>query len=1163
MGPAWRDGRTLGPYSIVREIGRGGMGVVYEARDATRGATVALKALRRHISAAAGARLKREFRTLSDVRHPNLVAMYELHCVDDEWFFTMQRVQGVSLLGYIWDGPARPATLNLSRLTSAFAQLSTALLELHARGIVHLDLKPENVLVDAQGQLRVLDFGLARSLHLWDAKLGMAGTPAYMAPEQRRGEPATPAADWYALGVMLHEVLTGSRRLDREQELDAVQAPPQLVALCRQLLAESPQLRPGAQPVLQALGQEPGRPPRRHVFVGRERALGTLRAGLESSQGARWIHAHGESGVGKSALLKEFLDEVRARQAALVLTGRCHEREAVPYQGVDTVVDQLAAALASEAPPQLRARVAPAASIFASLHSWGPKEKPAGAPQDPRSVRRAAFAGLRQLLRAACDRGPVLIAIDDVHWGDRDGGRLLAELVTAHWPQGLLLVTTGRSADVAGTAMLGELSTEQRATGECAQPCLLPVEPLSDGDVRHMLAQLSPDVDAERRAAIVKEAAGLPFLASALAHTDHGEVSLDSFVRQQLLDHGPLARRGLQALALTSAPLPQAIAFGDAAKAGRLHEVITDLRHASLLRTDGDTPDGPVEMYHARLATAVRATLSPKEQASARLALATALNAAWPHASEQLADLYALGGDEQSAARHAERAADGAEAMLAFDRAVRWYDRAMVWEGSARLRPKVAQALENAGRCAEAAEAFERAADESPAHAQALLRSAAANWLNVGHVDRGLQVLRAELAELGIAAPKREARALLAATRLAARLWLRGRELAQPERVAAPLTRKADVCWMVAKGLTTTTPTRSLVFYLESLLAALDAGDALRTVRALSALGALQVSLGGPFAAGGERWMAQARAMAQALDDPYAKGVVAAFRALADSVRSDGHPKQVTNTAALALEQLGKVPTSTAWEDDVARGLILLSQDRMGEFEQLTRDTLRSRAEAAERGDRYAEVVAGTGAALGLMASGKTSEARRAVREPLQQWLQTAYTVQHYYGDRTCIMCAMYEGDGEEAYRILRRQWPRWQRAQLTVHAISRREILLLRGILESWRCTQGLSDHRDLRKWTVGSARRLEGAKAGVDRAHAHLLRACHARHRGEGQRATTHLRRAVGSYRAAGWGAYEACAQIRLHQQLHDEPDPGAVDWLSRRGVAEPHKFVEIYVP
>lgn len=198
-------------YEIVRELGRGGMGVVYLARQKSLGREVAVKVLR--LSAETRDRLVRRFldeaKHMAQLRHPNIVPVHEVGQANAEPYFTMEFVPGESLASKLSNGPLSPA-----QATAILKQATAAVQHAHEQGIIHRDLKPGNVLLDAEGRAFVTDFGLARDVESGSdlTRPGeLLGTPAYMSPEQARGEANLigEASDVHALGAILYESLCG------------------------------------------------------------------------------------------------------------------------------------------------------------------------------------------------------------------------------------------------------------------------------------------------------------------------------------------------------------------------------------------------------------------------------------------------------------------------------------------------------------------------------------------------------------------------------------------------------------------------------------------------------------------------------------------------------------------------------------------------------------------------------------------------------------------------------------------------------------------------------------------------------------------------------------------------------------------------------------------
>jgi protein kinase-like protein len=207
------DGAHVGAYTIVREVGRGGMGRVYLATDARLGRTVALKALAPHLlrDPVQRERLRREARAAAALSHPGICTVYALEEIDGEVYIATEYLDGITLGEEIRRRATLPPPADVARTAR---ELAGALAAAHAAGIVHRDLKPDNVMRTRDGRLKILDFGLARSqagAASFATRPGLLiGTPGYIAPEQLAGERGDARADVYAFGVLLYEYACGT-----------------------------------------------------------------------------------------------------------------------------------------------------------------------------------------------------------------------------------------------------------------------------------------------------------------------------------------------------------------------------------------------------------------------------------------------------------------------------------------------------------------------------------------------------------------------------------------------------------------------------------------------------------------------------------------------------------------------------------------------------------------------------------------------------------------------------------------------------------------------------------------------------------------------------------------------------------------------------------------
>jgi TolB-like protein/predicted Ser/Thr protein kinase len=215
-------GTRLGPYEILGPLGTGGMGEVYTARDTRLGRTVAIKVLPPEVEADAGRmhRFEQEARAASALSHPNVAHIYEIEKADSRVFIAMEYVEGERLDRKIAGKPRLT-----DEIVDIAGQIADALDEAHKKGIVHRDIKPANIIITPRGQVKVLDFGLAKisggavpapdSMTLGTSQPGLVlGTVHYMSPEQALGRPADRRSDLFSLGVVLYEMATGRLPFD-------------------------------------------------------------------------------------------------------------------------------------------------------------------------------------------------------------------------------------------------------------------------------------------------------------------------------------------------------------------------------------------------------------------------------------------------------------------------------------------------------------------------------------------------------------------------------------------------------------------------------------------------------------------------------------------------------------------------------------------------------------------------------------------------------------------------------------------------------------------------------------------------------------------------------------------------------------------------------------
>ncbi|MBI5757374.1 MAG: DUF2791 family P-loop domain-containing protein [Planctomycetales bacterium] len=671
--PMSTESNVTGPpelpgYKVIQELGRGGMGVVYRVYDEKLDRQVALKTLQR-ISPVGLQRFKQEFRALADVSHPNLAALYDLLSDGRTWCFTMELLEAVDFLEYVWskfeklnrdqtkkliaEAPKAGPRLSLAilhRLYDGLKQLALGLHALHDAGVLHRDIKPSNILVTKDGRVVLVDFGLASEIDAEGRPRGIQGTAGYMSPEQAACQPMTPASDWYAVGVMLYELLTGRLPIEgtpvqiilKKQTETPKQprdwepsVPPEINDLCVALLDRDAAKRPsvfdilsriGADEVAEALRNKTGQRTGQVVeLVGREWHLETLREAFDrvATGSTRSVFVHGKSGMGKSVLIQTFLEKIKGNKLAVVLTGRCYEQESVPFKALDSLIDSLADYL-SKLPVEVARQAVPEDSLplvrlFPVLGQM-PGATDAGKPSidniDQPELRQRAMNALRELLKTLGTRQPLVLYIDDLQWGDMDSAVLLADLVRPPESPRVLVLGSYRSENVDTSLCLKALATAY-TTGQ-AHPHRqeLAVEALSEADATRLALLLLKRDDMTSlafAAKIARESGGWPFFVWELVqHVQEAPeiadqtLELDEVIWTRVGRLPEETRRLLELIAVAGRPLVVGEAYQALEVGATGQNLLVQLRTRNLIRTTGSEDESTiVETYHDRIRESV------------------------------------------------------------------------------------------------------------------------------------------------------------------------------------------------------------------------------------------------------------------------------------------------------------------------------------------------------------------------------------------------------------------------------------------------------------------------------------------------------------------------------------------------------------------------------
>jgi tetratricopeptide (TPR) repeat protein/predicted Ser/Thr protein kinase len=740
-------GAVLGPYEIESLLGAGGMGVVYRAFDSRLQRPVAIKCLQAtDDDVDVRRRTLTEARSASALNHPNICTIHDVAEHGDLSFIVMEYVAGRPLSDVIaHDAPAADVTLNMA------VQIASALAHAHERNVVHGDLKTANVLVSESGQIKVVDFGLARRHDTTETTTDGAfvgGTPHAMAPEQLRGDRPDSRSDVWSLGVLLQELMSGTRPfsaptvaqllaaiLSEPPTRPASHVPPGVRRIIERCLTRDPERRyQRAGEVLAALDAisgakvrvSPGhdiagtwriQPPpaltamgsSQIVLVGREEEWTQLRSVWERAKAGRRQLAlvAGDPGIGKTRLVMEFARSIGSD--ATVLLGRCDQEALVPQQPFVEALEWFARECPADV---LEAQLADIdgvwelAQLIAPIARRAPRVSPP-IESNPEGRRYRLFEAVASLVSEIARARPLLIVLEDLHWADRPTILLLRHLLRSSHEAPLCLVATYRETDLGRTHPLSELLAELRREDGVTR---IGMHGLGEAHVQQFIERwIGRDSPSSLTQLVTGSTEGNPFfLGEILRHLDEtgalgtlattsaasasGDVvGLPEGVRQAV--SGRLSRLSgecnrvlsLAAVVGREFSLPVLTALGEL-REERLFDVIDEALAARLVQNVPGAPDR-YAFTHALVRDTLYEELIPARRSRLHRQVAEALDRLAPSGDRPLADL----------AYHYARAATAADAQKAIECAVGAAERAaatFALEEAARFYNIALQALD-------------------------------------------------------------------------------------------------------------------------------------------------------------------------------------------------------------------------------------------------------------------------------------------------------------------------------------------------------------------------------------------------------------------------------------------------------------------------------------
>jgi len=862
-------------------------------------------------------------------------------------------------------------------------------------------------------------------------------------------------------------------------------------------------------------------------------------------------------------------------------------QESVAFKALDAIMDSLSRYLLVLDEPELGALLPEHAAALARLFpvlarvpTLFPLDDSAGL--DVMEVLRRGIGAQRELLREIARRRPLVLWIDDAQWSDVDSAGLIRELLRPPFAPPLMLILSHRSEDRDRVELLRTIS---ELSGETSALSLeqLALEPLAAAESLELAQRLCPPelASGSQLERLAAESGGSPFLLTGMvrhlrtraasdAAAKPEDLRLGDVISSQLSELSEPERRILEVVSV-SGRLAQRSLVLEAARLGeRGRPLVQRLESARLLRTASVEGRSYLEIYHDRIREAVTARLSTAEISERHRELAAALEASGGADAEVLAHHFHGAGELPEAADYARKAAKRAVEALAFARGAELYRKALEWGSWSSLEEgdllaDEGDALTKAGRLIEAGKRFREAAEQAP-RLKALERrqQAAQHLVSGGQLDLGIEVLQALLDDLGLRYPRTPRRALMAAFARLAEAVLRTFDPRGPlESLDEEERIRIDTCFGCGHHLVDTDSPRGIYFSVVSMVRALRARDPKRMALSLAVVGGSISVVGGRLLGYvGQRMMRQADAIAAQLESPDVWGTIDVSKG--QILMLAGRCREALARSDVGVKRLTEECQGHALECNVGRMIALRALEELGRMDVTATRGQELRDAAAAVGDRYGETAGSQSLAIARIACGDVAGARELAAHGLELWTRRDFHIQHFYALRIQVLCDLYEGQPEAGWERMRQVEKELRRSELLRIALTRTDVLSLRGQLALASATRQAERRDKLLRVCERTVRRLEREKRADASLHAHLLRGGMAALRGEGKRAVAYLDEAIRIGEEAEMALRAACARLRRAELLEERDSvEQARQEMIACGVQSPERWAAIYAP
>ncbi|WP_162006680.1 serine/threonine-protein kinase [Roseimaritima sediminicola] len=1074
----WRVGSIVAGHRITGLLGEGATGAVYSALEQETGNRVALKVLFRSDANTLN-RLKRGFRALAEVWHPNLVMLYKLSQHEDHWFISMEHIDGPPLLQAIQAEGIRDPESFYERLNGLLREAGRALHTLHSNQLVHRDIKPNNILIDHEGKLRLIDYGMVGSFDpVWDPdghRAYVAGNQKYMAPEVLMKQNYPPGSDIFSLGRVISKLARTAHpygnlvRLD-EDRLLPVDAPRRLVKLIRQMLSVEVSARPTAWEVVSTASgaseatQSTLVNPWHLQIVGRDDSMQQARRWLSrliAGQATR-LHITAPPGIGKSRFLAAIAEQLKEHRWLQVFESRCRRREEVPLQAFDEMIDALARRYGTATSSLLELDPVSTQILRVAFPVLRNVLKMAGEVPRKNSFGQAeANDASVRLASQVCRHGPVILIIDDLQWADQDSLALIQRLETE--VEGLFGVITASRDDFQppNLSPADQLNLRPLTVDESTKM------------LRNHLLMRRIELPEEVVQRMVRMAGGnchhllqLAACVSAFTAEELAEISASGVLDLEQLWQRRFARlTNSQQTVLTHVVAAGGpVDIGDVLQVSRLGEsgrqAVAGLLQENWLNEREQTHH--IEIFHDTIAEALIDFLPAEPFRKAHAAWAEHLIASEKDiAPAHIAGQLIAAGQSSQATSYVVAAAEDAMQKYAFGEAARWHHRAaqLLSGGEAVKHLRLAaQAFSTGGQSAKAAEAYlELAAHPDEPLSDRARGMAAEFFLRAGEIHRARDATADLARRLGLPQPKPQ---WLSKWRILKNVMMLrasgGYRLPKPDKASKRNRERARTCFRITRALTV----YDNIYSAELLTTGLLKLDTFDTYEDCIHSGAAYVAFGSYDAGWWRRDATRLLAEIQQQCEQHASP-----EALAHTINATGYHHWFLGEFA---EAQGPLEKSSSLYRHQCNGMVfesvhallphLASLFFLGHVKKLLEQTHAMIRDARDRDDQFTRHVATTGfAASALLFLDRVRETKRYNYASAAPGRRTSWQFFHSQQTVGLVLQKMYSGYPQQAVRLLDlhrqnfsrsgffrlqvgRVWWLWLRANATLQAAAKED---------------------------------------------------------------------------------------------------------------------------